>query len=340
MRNSQLVNIVSFLVAMVLCSISDLLAQNKLSNLKSPFSKYEVSTTECSKIMHHSGSLIYIPSNAFAVDVSKIDVVTLLYREVRTPSEMLIHNINMTTQLMGKTFYLESNGMFEIYCLNDLDTVQVHEDRSIVVRLALPSKEVDVTMEGFRYNEKEGLWDSYTNRIQPLFLNDKDDDLWGSGIVQSNAENVEVMEPGWDDEWVVDPAWARQDSLRNLAFQTMEIFDFGLYNYDRIINGEEFVPYVPQFVNQNNDSIKTDVYVVYEGLNTVIYFNEYNWAKDFTLIKNRKYSMFTVDKDGAIFKLNQYPELTAAGSTLTFMLEKKADLPKSADELSKLIGTR
>ena len=290
--------------------------------------------------MHHSGSLIYIPSKAFAVDISKVDSVTILYREVRTPTQMLIHNINMITQLMGKTFYLESNGMFEIYCLNDKDTVQVHEDRSIVVRLAIASKELDVTMEGFRYNKENQNWDSYTNRIQNLFLNDKDDDLWGSGIVQTNTENVEILEPGWDDEWVIDPAWARQDSLRNLAFQTMEIFDFGLYNYDRIINGEEFVPYVPQFVNQDNEPIKTDVYVVYEGLNTVIYFNEYNWAKDFTLIKNRKYSMFTVDEDGSIFKLNKYPELGAAGSSLTFVLEKKGVMPDSEADLSNLIGAR
>lgn len=340
MPNKHLIKPFLFILILVIYTNKLLYGQSKLSDLQAPFSKYKVSTTECSKIMHHSGSFIYIPSKAFDVDVSKVDHVTILYREVRTPTQMLIHDINMTTQLMGKTFYLESNGMFEIYCFNGEDTVQVHEDRSIVVRLAIASNEMDVTMEGFHYDDKNNRWDSYTNRIESLFLNESDDDLWGSGIVQDNSENVQMMEPGWDDEWVVDPAWARQDSLRKLAFQTMEIFDFGLYNYDKIINGEEFVPYVPVFVDQDNSPIKTDVYVIYEGLNTVIYFSEYNWAQDFALIKDRKYNMFTVDADGVIFKLSKYPILTSAGSTLTFMLEKKAGLPKSADELSNLIGAK
>ncbi len=334
MRNASLV------IVLVLLMSIQVLGQTKLSDLKAPFSSYIVSTTECSKIMHHSGSLIFIPSNAFEVEFSEVDVVTLLYRELRTPIQTLIHGINMTTELMGKSFYLQSNGMFEMYCLNGKDTVQVHEDRSIVVRLALDAKDIDVSMEGFSYNYKTRNWDSYTNRIQNLFLNSNDDDLWGSGMVSNNEASLENAESEWGDEWLVDSLWARQDSLRNLAFQTMEIFDFGLYNYDKIIDSEEFVPYVPQFVNQNNTAINTDVYVVYEGLNTVIYFREYNWKKNFTLIRDRKFSMFTVDDQGNIYKLKSYPKLEEPSSNVTFKLEKEGAIPDTEVQLSTLIRVR
>ncbi|QSE97245.1 hypothetical protein [Fulvivirga lutea] len=330
--------IVLCLLALALVQ-SNLVAQNKLANLKSSFSEYRVSTINCAKIIHHSGSLIYIPSKAFEVDVNKVDSVSLLYREIRTPVQTAINGYRMTTELMGKTYQLESNGMFEIYCLNGSDTIQVHEDRSIVVRLAMERNEVDVMMEGYKYNSETNHWDSYTNRIQNLLLTEQDDDLWGSSIVETQSE-AEVFEPGWDDEWFVDPAWARKDSLRQVAFQTMEIFDFGLYNYDKIITDEVFVPYVPEFVNGDNEPIKSEVYVIYKDLNTVIYFNEYNWKDDFTLIKDREYAMFTIGEEGEIFKLNDYPTLGEPESELTFKLELEGPVPNEANELSNLIGMR
>lgn len=333
----------SIYLTLLVTSQTLLFGQTKLSDLKSPFSRYIVSTKECSMVTHHSGSIILIPALAFDVDVSEVDFVTILYREIRTPAETLVHNIQMNIELVGKRYLVESNGMFEIYSMNEKDTIQVHEDRSIVVRMALQRQEVDVTMEGFKYNNSSSLWESY-NKVQNLFLTESDDDLWGSSEVNSSGGavgNVEVgFGAGWDDEWELDSVWARQESLREVAFQSMEIFDFGLYNYDKIISEEEYVPYVPTFVNEQNEEIKTDVYVIYEGLNTVIYFQEYNWKNSFTLIKGRKYSMFTLDNNGQIYKLNSYPELGMPESEIIFILQKEAPLPKDSNGLSDLIAVK
>lgn len=313
-------------------------AQSSLKDLEEPFTKYRVSTTACSKIIHTSGSIIFIPDHAFAVNTEEVDSVDIFYREMRSPMDMIVHNINMVTELMDKPYYLESNGMFEIYSRHNSDTIEVHEDRSIVVRLAMRPKDIDVSMEGFKYNNETNLWDSYTDRLDHLFLDNNDSDLWGSGPTSQEGGGEFI---GEEEAWVPDPNQVRQDSIRAVAFQAMEIFDFGFYNYDKIIQGEVFIPIVASFVDQKNDSLSSMVYVVYEDINSVFYYDEYDWRSGFSLIKDKAYKLFTLDKNGQLYNLRNYPVLSEEeDQKITFTLVNEGFIPDTKSKLSNLTGVR
>lgn len=252
--------------------------------------------------------------------------------------DMIVHNINMVTELMDKPYYLESNGMFEIYSRHNSDTIEVHEDRSIVVRLAMRPKDIDVSMEGFKYNNETNLWDSYTDRLDHLFLDNNDSDLWGSGPTSQEGGGEFI---GEEEAWVPDPNQVRQDSIRAVAFQAMEIFDFGFYNYDKIIQGEVFIPIVASFVDQKNDSLSSMVYVVYEDINSVFYYDEYDWRSGFSLIKDKAYKLFTLDKNGQLYNLRNYPVLSEEeDQKITFTLVNEGFIPDTKSKLSNLTGVR
>lgn len=307
-------------------------AQLSKEEFEIKFTKYTVSTKSCTKIVHFTRSLIFIPEDAFALDPrNAVDSIDIYYREIRTPLDMIIHDIPMICQIAGKPFYMESNGMFEIWAKLEADTINVHEDKSIEVRFMMQPAEVDYRMEGFKFDKNNNYWKSYTNRLNNATVNNKDDDLWGSAPLQ-NDQFIEEE---------VDTEWARQDSIRRVAFQAMEIFDFGLYNYDKIIDNETFISIKASFVNTDNQMLGTTIYIVYEEINSVFQYPPYNWENDFSIIENKSYSMFTIDKEGRISSLNNFPVLKViSGKEYEFKLETEEAAPESRQELAHLTGLR
>jgi len=292
------------------------------------FTKYTVSTKTCTKLVHFTGSLIFIPDHAFDVDPQQIDSVDIYYREMRNPLDMIIHEVPMVTELMGRKFFLESNGMFEIWAMSGQDTIAIHEDRSIEVRLAMKPSQVDVRMEGYEFDAAKGLWESYTNRIGNVSVNDADEDLWGS----SPVENTFTMQDG---ETVMSTA----DTVRKRAFQAMEIYDFGFYNYDKIIQGEEFVPVKGNFITSSGREIVSKIYVVYKDLNSVFYYFPEQWESGFALIKDRNYKLFAISDQGNVASLEEYPELSGiANKQHTFVLDWENEVPQNRTELAKMTG--
>lgn len=307
-------------------------AQISKDEFEIKFTKYTVSTKSCTKIVHITGSLIFIPEDAFALDPRNVvDSLDIYYREIRTPLDMIIQGIPMICYVAGKPFYLESNGMFEIWAKLKSDTINIHEDKSIEVRLAMQPAEVDYRMEGFKFDNNSNQWKSYTNRLNNSTVYNTDDDLWGSAPIQ-NDQFIEEE---------VDPEWARQDSIRKVAFQAMEIFDFGLYNYDKIIDNETFISLKASFVNTDNKMLSSTIFIVYEEINSVFQYPPYNWENDFSIIENKSYSMFTIDKEGRISSLNNFPVLKEiSGKEYEFKLETEEAAPESRQELAHLTGLR
>lgn len=299
------------------------------------FTKYTVSTKTCTRIVHFSGSLIFIPENAFALSPENaVDSVDLYYREIRSPLDMIVHDISMVFSLAGRQVHLESNGMFEIWGKSKEDTIAVHEDKSIEVRLAMSEAQADRRMEGYRFDPSKKLWTSYTNRLRNNRI-DIDDALWGSSSVQSEEE-TEI----WEEEDGTFSEWAREDSIRRVAFQAMEIFDFGLYNYDKVIADETFISVKADFIDKATQKpLQATVYIVYDDINSVFYFPPYNWAADFSIIQGKSYKLFSIDKEGQVARLHDFPVLKdIENEAFTFQLEAEGDTPKNKEELAKLTG--
>jgi len=296
------------------------------------FTKYTVSSTACTRIVHSSGSIILIPENAFALDPkSEVDSVDVYYRVLLTPLDIISHGIPMDYAILNKKVQFESNGMFEIWAKSNEDPINIHEDKSIEVRLAMSDLQASKRMEGYLLDPSTKKWKSYTNRIRNNRIDNTDDDLWGSSPVQ----NEEFLE-----EEGGDVMWAQQDSIRRVAFQAMEIFDFGLYNYDKIIDDEIFISVEANFVNQSNqEALKSTIYIVYDDLNSVFYFPPYTWAEDFSIIQNKSYKLFSIDTEGNIYRLKDFPEIKGlSNQAVSFQLQKEGIAPQNRQELSKLTG--
>lgn len=326
---------IRFIVTFLMCLITLLgYSQHPLSKLETPFTKYRVSTKVCSKLTHSSGSIIFVPDAAFDLSgTNNVDSVDIYYRELRSPLDMVAHHVPMTFSLMGKKFFLESNGMFEIWCKNGEDTVNVHEDRSIEVRFAVSPEQLDVRMEGYRLDVDKGEWESYTSRLGLAAVNKNDGDLWGSPSVQNESDILMEDENG--------DLWAVEDSIRKVAFQAMEIFDFGLYNYDRIIENETYVSIKPSFINEKQEAVKSTIYIVYDDINSVFEYPEYTWEDKFSIIAGKSYKMFAVDDKGQISILKKFPNLQEVnGTAYTFQLHNNNKPPENRQELAQITGIR
>ena len=316
-------------ILIIFCFAQQAFSQTILEDFEQDFTQYKVSTTNCTRLVHYSGSQIFIPAMAFdLVGKENVDSVDIYYRELKTPLYMVIHKIPMITKVMGQSHYLQSNGMFEIYAKVVNELVNLRDDKVIEVRLAIPPEQMDLRMEGYRFDENKAEWVSYTNRLNNLYLDNSDDDLWGGTPIENQP---------WSEEELMDE-WAKEDSIRQVVFQSMEIFDFGLYNYDKIIEGETFVKINASFKNRNNEWLNNTVYIVYAGLNSVFSYPNYQWNTEFAIIENRDYKLFVIDNEGKVHVLKKYPKLTEiGGSEFVFDLDG-GQKPTSKSELSQLTG--
>lgn len=304
-------------------------AQTQRNSLENAFSKYRVSATACARIEHYSGSVIYIPENAFDLMEHYVDSVDIYYRELRSPIDMVIHKIPMTYNVLGRQVHLESSGMFEIYARVGADNIGISEDRSIEVRFAIPPEQRQSQTEGYRLDTGQNQWTSYSSNIGLNGIDENDDDLWGSSPVQNEV----MME---DEDGVL---FTTADSIRQVVFQSMEIFDFGLYNYDRIIRGETYIPIMASFVDDQGKAFESSVFVVYEGLNSVFEYWPGDWAEKFSILDKRSYKLFTIDEEGKVYTLSEFPSLSDVnGKNHTFRLKARGDAPKDKPSLIALTG--
>jgi len=302
-----------------------------------PFKSYTYSPDECTRLQHTSGTQIFIPKNAFNIDSVS---VTLKYREMRNPLDMLIHQINMTTNFIGQEFYLISQGMFEIYALAGKDTLKLNENNAIQVRFSQQMNKLASRTEGYKYDFEKQNWELKTQQINLTGVSDRDSVLWGSSPVSEQmTEDESELWGSFDGD---QDCWCNfdqgVDSLRNEAFQSMDIDEFGLYNYDFILqDAGKRIPIAASFKKENGKSINTKIYVVYEDFNTIYNFPPYDWENNFFLYK-KAFSLFTIDEDGTIYRLISNPDLNSINNgKKQFILEFQGK-PKSRKALAELTG--
>jgi len=305
------------------------LSQGLPQQIKTSFSRYPVKAGDCTKITHTSGSIIYIEEGAIS---SGLDSVIIHYRELHTPLDMIVHDIQMHTML-GDKIYLESTGMFEIYALAGGDTITIAPGKTIEVRMAITSRKVDPRVEGYIYDREQEHWQNFTNQINILKIDD-DDNLWGSPPV-SNASAVDNNLPAELEE-----GWGTGEPNAKLkkVLQTMSINQFGLYNFDKMLGGFNYTYVKADFIDNKSKPVQSTIYLVYKNINSVFYFPPSSWQSDFFIIQNQPYKLFTINKDGTVLQLSKYPTLsTIANKQYIFALENIGK-PANRRDLSSKIG--
>lgn len=302
-------------------------SQHPIRSISTPFSSYQINPDSCARIKHTSGSEIYIEANAVATTSDKAKI---LYREIRRPSEMILNDIRMHTRIGGDQFQLESAGMFEIYAVADGDTLTVNRGKRIQVRMASSDLPQLTGLEGYRYQDSS--WQSMGNRIERDQLVE-DEDLWGTPDLTQFEESFEGdFGGGFQGGFGSVQDMSVQDSVREEVFQNMNISGFGLFNYDRVIEGEQYVSFQPEFVTTTGSSIQEIVYVVYDDINSVYYFPPYTWDQSFSLMKGRSYQLFSIQENGEVLKLESYPDRSSVeGKKKQLILENTNQIPTTAD---------
>ena len=310
-------------------------AQGVNEKFKTPFTNYKVDNSTCTMITHPTGSKIFIQENAFGDGNQKIEI---RYREFTSPLDMLVNEIPMTTTENGKTYQLASGGMFEIKAFNGDKELELLKDKKIEVQLAIanPSKKMN-KMKAFKMPDSFDGWNIQSYEVKNHSVGN-DDQLWGSSSISNFEEENEPLEGDWDD-WGAefDEEWRKQDSIRKVAFQAMEIDQMGFYNYDYKIEDVDFVSVVAHF-SINQKATENTIYVVYDDLNTVFYYPKFTWRNDFKIIRGKSYKMFSIDKNGQIAYLNVKPNLNEIKDrSYTFNLVEEQKVPQSKEELASLL---
>ncbi len=311
-----------------------LLAQRIPESYQTPFSTYPVKAGACAQVTHSSGSQIFIEEGAISAG---LDSVVIYYREMRTPMDMLVHDIHMYTWL-GEKIYLESTGMFEIYALAGSDTLEMAPGKTIEVRMATSAKRADPMVEGYIYNQKQHRWENYTNQISLLKIDD-DNHLWGSPPVKnaqtddSGGNKQESRDKKSQDNW----SSAGPNIQSQTVLQTMSIDQFGLFSFDKMLGGFNYVYLQPSFVDNNGEKISSTIFVVYKNINSIFYFPA-EGNGDFFIIQNQPYKLFTISDNGSIAILEKYPNLSQIkNQVITFELQNSGK-PENRQQLTKITG--
>jgi hypothetical protein len=86
-----------------------------------PYASYTVDAAKGDTLFYPTGSILLFPPDAFADANGNIVAGKILirYREFRTPLDFYLAGIPMTYDSAGKTYLLESSGMFEIQAYKD-----------------------------------------------------------------------------------------------------------------------------------------------------------------------------------------------------------------------------
>lgn len=302
-----------------------------LSAFQTPFETFTMATQNCDKIITESGSCIFFEAGGFP---EEIDSVTITYREFFTPADMIVHDIAMHTHAGGDPYQLASTGMFEVYALSGEDTISFDPSKRMAVYLASTSTQLRSHVAPYQYDQSARAWKRSSGRVGQRSIAE-DDDLWGSSSVA-----FESGEGVFFDSFEGDPDWEEAQQRQVEAFQMMNISSFGMHNYDYIIDGVELRYLKPSFVTNTGASVTSQIYVVYREFNSVYYFPSYTWEAQFSLLVGKAFTLFSIDKEGNIWKFSE-PDFSMAtlshGAPVTFMLEKMG-IPDSKASLTQLAG--
>lgn len=321
-------------IALTLC-LSLSWGQSKIT--KTEFTKYKLKTNNCLGLVYHTGSQIYIPEGAFGkVPNNKI---TIKYREFHDKIDMIVNNLSMKT-VEGKQ--LESGGMFEIEAEYKGKPIKLAEGKEITVRMAGLKDRKNLNV--YLFDKAKNAWAKIKKRFQDIQVKtpENDDDLWG-GDAGIETEGGDFFDEGddWCEEcgWESDEEWKQYDSLRFEIFKSMNISEFGFYNYDKILlEDEPAIPFAAKFVIPNDTNRIAQVFVVYDELNAIITYGQ--TAQLFNLVPRQDIRIFAILKDGRVAnypadKLKNLNIEALKGSEYTFELMLSPNIPTTGDKLAE-----
>ncbi len=256
-----------------------------------------------------------------------------------------------------KHHVLESGGMFEMYAYGNGQPLTVVPDKKIQVQLAT---KFDIAGgEVYVLDKQNKVW----NKKTPFAgrpesneqLSDNKQDLWQDNIWNNmDGWNADNIGRGVDTVLSIDPStgltmmtivtseYANLET-RDQAFKTMNVDQMELYNCDRILD-EQTVPVVAEFkLDGYSQKVTSEIYVVYKNRNAVLTYYPDQFAKDFKLLPNEDFTIFTFSKDGKIAVLDKaftstFNVKSFSNKKVVFPMKVYAKSPATKAELALMTG--
>lgn len=318
------------------------IAQSQISNV--PFMEYDYQSNGCTGFKYGTGSLIFIPGNAFCMEDGSAcnGKIKIKYREFHSQTDMLVSGLNMLLQRDGKDLILESVGMFELRAECDGKPMKLCDDKVIQVRMKC--KRNLPNLQAFSYDEKQNRWIDYGQVYDFSYDKNKpyaEPNRWGnSPINAADSVDVETFDP--EGELSYQKVFASMmGELPDGYFKGMNIKNLGIFNYDGVLNDKDAIPIIPEFVVNTGDAIGELVYVAYAKRNTLITYYASDFAERFVLLNTKGIKIFTKLKDGSYAtlkegSLDKSNIKLMQGTKQKFILEKQPIRPKTKEELAKV----
>jgi hypothetical protein len=269
-----------------------------LAQLAPAYESFTYPATECGTQVFTDGTSVCIPAGAL-VDGRGQSIdgpITVRYRAVRSPFQMLTAGLNMHAQVNGRKVWLESSGMFELRATDHTgQPLQVKPGQRISVRFRTLNPLPDLRF--WKYDERAAQWQELPN---VLLL--PDSEATGLPLAANNQLTEEMLyngdymsEEGSD---YLDKTWFQFEEYRQRAFQKMGLEGFGWFNCDRIVNPDELpVPIVARVALPATEQIDTalaSLYIVYEELNSLVTVPYTQLRTQFQLLPNKAYKLVLV----------------------------------------------
>gem|GEM_PF-6459375 len=321
-----------------------------------PFEQFPHNVQSCGTYVSASGTAICVPPDAF-VDKSGNVIqgdVLILFRDFHSPMDILLSGIPMEYRVNGKAYQLESAGMFEIWAIYQGALAGIAPTQEIQINS--PSYRDLENVEFFQFDWSKKRWDKEINLFsstpaKPLVeVSDEGGDVWGEFEGSNNDDWNDDWNGDWDGEWMEgdwtaeDTAWHEISKFAEQVRNAVGISEFGLYNYDRILKMDERVQIIANFDMgvDLKEVLAVQVYVVYEDINTVYSFPQYDWKERFYLLDGHNAKMFAILPDNKLsvfprYELESMDLQSLDGQAFTFLMEK-AQEAESADAIKNLLN--
>jgi len=300
-----------------------------------PFAEYIYNGKNCFSIRYTSGSLIFIPEDAFTPACT--GTIKIKYREMHSKVDMLEAGINMIYEENGKRRMLESAGMFEIYAECNGKPLELAPNKTIQVRMRCKRNFPQV--EAFVYDKKKNIWGKAGIPVVDFSYlknnNNKDNtSMWGSSSRGGNY----VMNDSLENMLMVTSIIG---TLPDGYIKGMNIKTMGLYNYDYLYHDEKAVPIMASFKLTTGETI-SEAYVAYRSINSLIHYFAEDYKEKFVLLPVKGISIFCIFKDGSCAimdqkKLDALDISALKNKEYEFILEKQPAKPKNKNELAKAL---
>lgn len=318
-------------------------SQSQISNV--PFMEYDYQSTGCTGFKYGTGSLIFVPGNAFCMEDGSAcnGKIKIKYREFHSQTDMLVSGLNMLLQREGKDLILESVGMFELRAECDGKPAKLCDGKFIQVRMKcrrnLPN------LQAFSYDEQQKRWIDYGQVYDFTYDKSKTNDepnRWGNSPINGGGDTV--MVESFDGNGESNYQSVVEGMLPELPdgyFKGMNIRNIGIFNYDGVLNDKDAIPMIPEFVVNTGDAIGEVIYVAYAKRNTLITYYQSDFAERFVLLNTKGIKIFTKLKDGSYATLKEggldkSNIKLMQGTKQKFILEKQPIKPKTKEELAKV----